>query len=346
MALGLPEFNNSDGANYDELVSRLLAEMLDIDHEYVENNPETIPMLLASGFREDLRLKDDQERAGTVKLVHSYGPVVGAKYVETTNDYILNSRGARSVEFFKNPDLLIAGCSQTFGIGVSEEATWGSILAKKLDLNYVNIAHQGASVSSIVSNIFAYIREYGKPKNIVMLLPDLYRFTTVSVKGIATRDGHEIRNFVVEDINIDGSQPNSEKPKYSKREHIWEDIIPKELPMHVSMNQLHILVQYCKDASINLTWGTWVRSLDDFFVNLQNSSHNVGGLYDDFVPLHVNASDIFGIYATKFCHLDVKEAYPQSFDQGLDRLPGRMGHIGVHRHTHVAEEFYLRMLDR
>lgn len=341
-----PEFNPSGEVNYDEIVAHLFADMLDTDYEYIENHPETIPMLLASRFREDLRLKEDQERADTAKLVYSYGPVEGAKYVETVNDYLLNSRGARSVEFFETPDLLIAGCSQTFGIGVPQEATWGSVLAGRLDTNYVNIAHQGASFASIISNIFAYIREYGKPKNIVVLFPDLYRFTTVSVKGIATQHGQEVRNFVLEDINIDGSQENSSKPKYSKREHRWEDIIPKELPLYLSMSQLQMLLQYCKDLGIRLAWGTWVQELDDFFVNLQKSSHNVGGIYDSYVPMNIGDPDIFGRYATKLCHLDVKAANPHIFMEGLDRMPGKNGHMGSHMHAHVADEFYLRLTNQ
>lgn len=343
VALGLQESSSSDEKNYDEIVARLLADMLDTDFEYVENNPEVVPMLLASEFRKDLRLKEDQERAGTTKLVYSYGPIVGAKYVETTNDYVLNSHGARSVEFFRNPELLIAGCSQTFGIGIPEEVTWGSLLAKELNLNYVNIAHQGASVSAIVSNIFSYIRNYGRPEKIVVLLPDLYRFTAVSVKGVASQSGQEVRNFVVEDINIDGSQANSTKPKYSKREHIWEEILPKELPLYSSMNQLHMLLQYCRDADIPLVWGTWVQDLDIFFTNLQQSSHNIGGIYDGFVSLHIDAKEIFGLYATKLCHLEVKSQYPEMFDEGLDRMPGKKGHMGIHMHTHIAENFYLRM---
>ena len=69
-------------------------------------------------------------------------------------NYIQNKDFFRSPELSK-VDLLISGCSQTFGVGMKEDLIWPVLLARESDLSYNNLAFPGASAESIVDNIFS-----------------------------------------------------------------------------------------------------------------------------------------------------------------------------------------------
>ena len=91
-------------------------------------------------------------------------------------DYITNSKDFRSPEFKKNTDLLIAGCSFTYGVGIPQEFMWAEIVAKDLNLSHANLSMPGDSVVGQVKKIFAYFKEYGHPKFLCALFPDFGRF--------------------------------------------------------------------------------------------------------------------------------------------------------------------------
>jgi len=52
-----------------------------------------------------------------------------------------------------NPCLWVAGCSYTYGVGVDPHQTYGSVLAKKLNLNFVNLGRGGASINWAVDQL-------------------------------------------------------------------------------------------------------------------------------------------------------------------------------------------------
>lgn len=94
--------------------------------------------------------------------------------------YKLNSAGLRSDEFKKNPGsphILFAGCSVTCGIGVNLQDTWAYKLYSDFNnpSGFFNISLPGGSPIEIISNIFKYIDQYGKPDYIFILLPPIHR---------------------------------------------------------------------------------------------------------------------------------------------------------------------------
>lgn len=104
------------------------------------------------------------------------------EFSEYSIEYVTNSNGFRSDEFIKNskyPHILFAGCSNTFGTGIEYEKLWSRLLYKKILKNvegaYFNLGMPGASLFEIINNIYKYIREYGKPDFIFILIPDLER---------------------------------------------------------------------------------------------------------------------------------------------------------------------------
>lgn len=103
--------------------------------------------------------------------------------VDLVNFYKINSMGFRSDEFTDKHDgqhILFAGCSMTFGDGIPLQYLWAHKLYSKIKAEhgasgYFNIASNGASVGVIIENTYKYIKKYGKPDYVFMLLPDLQR---------------------------------------------------------------------------------------------------------------------------------------------------------------------------
>ena len=260
------------------------------------------------------------------------------RFIYDTPEYLVNSYNCRSIEFYNNPELLVAGCSQTFGIGVPVEGTWASFLAKDLGVGHVNTALPGGSVQTIVNNIFAYIREFGKPKSIAMLLPELTRMTVVDVNGLIYRGyAGEPGSIRYEDANFRDGLDNSERPKYSKVPHQWEDILPSQAAVAQSMFALTMLIQYCRDTGINLVWSSWDKESIALYSALAASEHNKDGFYDGFVPVYY-----VGLSTDEVeCHDSLYETYGELFHFAWDRAKNYTGHLSIHRHRHVAD-FFLR----
>lgn len=95
-----------------------------------------------------------------------------------------NSFGYRCDEFpkqgDKKPRILFSGCSTTYGVGLNINDTWAKKVYDELSLRhdlgpYINIARPGNSVFGIVSDVFKYINEYGKPDVIALAFPSIFR---------------------------------------------------------------------------------------------------------------------------------------------------------------------------
>lgn len=152
---------------------------------------------------------DHESRFGYITSRYNKGIVV-----DKDTEYNYNSFGYRSKEFIQNEDLLIAGCSHSFGLGIPEHETWGSIVAKQNNLSYSNISIIAGSITTIVQNIFAYIRKFGKPKNLMILFPEFNRLHLPNIQKIL-KDEHFFKN----DYNYSIMKNNgllSERPTSSK----------------------------------------------------------------------------------------------------------------------------------
>ena len=89
------------------------------------------------------------------KLIKKYG-----KDETGTIDYKFNSKGFRSYdEYIVKPDMLFAGGSISFGIGVDERHTYKSILSKSFGISYWDISYAGAYNNT---TIYETIKEYEK----------------------------------------------------------------------------------------------------------------------------------------------------------------------------------------
>jgi hypothetical protein len=294
--------------------------------------------------------------------------------VDAVQSYVLNADGYRSPEFINNVDLLFAGCSFTYGMGVPEETIWGSVIANRLGLSYNNLSLNGASIPWIVKQLFSYFKEYGNPKTLICLFPQLERtFFPSDPELLKSKDSHIELSTIDSDnsrsiFNVDLSnlRQASFRPNYSKKPHNLEDVISTDFLVYLSIQNIRMLEQYCKSSGIEFLWGTWSNS----FCNLMEDE---GGLldnyeFDNYVKLDYKMwknrkrTDDPDIYweteearinckskhsnnlceCRSTCHLDLLDIYGDNFERATDILK-KHPHYGVHRHVHFAESFMKAM---
>lgn len=289
------------------------------------------------------------------KLVHDFDKLNRPIYFDEKNTYKLNSLGYRSGEFDGSADILYAGCSNTFGMGVPEEAIWGSVVAKSLGSSYANISKQGASTQWIVKNVFSYISTHGNPKAIYCLFPDIYRLLLATDKRVMSSGGggpldpKSNANSVI-DAQIYGGGVYELVPEYSRLPHDAQDVVPINFSIFLYVQSVLSLALYCKSNNIQFIWSTWNATTSDMFVDLKN---RYPAEYDGFVELDSKQwntsrgpNQLWDIFESKDCHSDLEALYGLNFHRGMDDVHGvEHAHTGIHRHAHWAETF-LREIDR
>lgn len=276
--------------------------------------------------------------------------------------YELNSDGFRGPEFGK-VDILTAGCSQTFGVGISDEAdTWPALLANLSKMSYVNLGRPRASNQSIVQLIFSYIKRHGKPKIICVNFPSLYRFTLPIRDDITTYSTKDSRKDMsklsakygspyveVLDMSMTPTGTTADDvvnwPQYGKRPYDITKVIPYEAAIYLSMMSINYLIEYCNASNIKLFFSTWYQDTDKFFsIKLERKTDprfstlcdlDMSGYTKIIGDLETFKRDPQWIVE---CHDN--DMNKPDWDVGLDRA----GHMGVHMHLHFAEAFYKRIL--
>lgn len=290
----------------------------------------------------------------------------GINYLDQINFYRRNSYGYRSPEFSSETDLVFAGCSFTFGLGVPEEAIWGSQVAAQFDMSYANISLPGRSVQWVVRSLFAYFKKYGNPKVVACLFPDFQRMTMtlnpdllISTLDSDSKKGDHINQL--RDIHLYRSSNAGNRPKYSERPHFVEDVIPVDLPVFISIQHILMLEQYCESNGIVFAWGVWDPGLYEFLAEVKDlygySSYvdtkilnwidkNLDGYREMFHETMEDRSKCNGPVCTcpETCHLDLRDKYGDNFYRGADNLYGdQTSHFGVHKHTHIADAFIAKL---
>lgn len=272
--------------------------------------------------------------------------VSNPKTLEYISKVFSQTRGALSLPRFNyssgingNVDLIVAGCSFTHADGVEHEDSWGAVLSRMLNTDYVNISGRGLSMVDIVSSIFDHIRRYGNPKTIAVLATQLTRGVE-AVDWVNTRTNTLLTGMPevpdVYTISTGGRLNDRDiSTKYARKPYVVEEIVAADSMVHRSLLAINHLIIYCKVANINLVWGTWdessqnlyryvqsIRGLDHIdigeYVELPSYRTTVGG------PIHVD-----GEVCKNPDHFSMQ-------DNGSD-----LGaHAGPHYHVHWADLFY------
>lgn len=271
------------------------------------------------------------------------------------HEYAHNSHGCRDVDFTTPADIVAGGCSQTYGQGVDVSARWSSIVGEKLGVSVATVAIPGWSTQSIINSIMNYIIAVGKPKAVLLYLPDFFRLDYVMNKDIMSVDLGNTNGDELESIRLicSATEHPRHTPKISKKPHRDEDVLPPETAAFMGGQVLRFFLEYCKAANIEVLWSTWDKTLHQLITyseKLHKSRedydlHRLKTLplqpeadYSGYVPMEYFQGDERAVAQMK-CHSEIRDLDPEAFVIATDSD----GHIGTHLHAHVAEAFVGRL---
>lgn len=277
------------------------------------------------------------------------------KYDAHDVEYKHNQHGYRSPEFAEGIDAIFAGCSNTYGVGLIEEARWSNLIADEMNLSFVNLAIPGASAALIVSEVLHYIKVYGKPKYVFCMFPDLARLTTYVRRDLnAPYDGWGDYGLTQTHMMFHGDL--SQRPKYIKKPFAYEDVMSVETSYFYSLKAIQMLEQLCDAMDIKLYWGAFWDLDSDMLSKLSDNEY---GYYNSFIGVEpgrwerrhegsgkdqyiqrIESPNQDSQEIDTNCHEDHRGIFPEHFDMASDIEYGIEGaHYGYHRNLHIAEKF-------
>jgi hypothetical protein len=252
-------------------------------------------------------------------------------------DYKLNKHGYRSEEFDKNNEVLVLGCSQTYGSGMPEELTWPDMFCKSIDKKYSRLAMPGDSINGQVYKAFKYFEEIGNPKVVVGVFP-LYRleYSAVPGKFVSTASWGQAD---VHKVSIGTAFFYQEYlTKISKYPHDPEYVMPKEFAIFYNFMFIKMLEQYCESHNIKFIWSIYE---DSNVMDVMQSTIYITKNY-------LKTSDIED--SSKYKHDEHRSCGSDFIGHKLFNWAAdfdkkkKMGHWGIHTHQHMAERFIERYM--
>jgi hypothetical protein len=254
------------------------------------------------------------------------------KNLDKNTEYSFNNFGFRDNNWFGESEILAVGCSNTCGIGVPIDGSWTKILEKKINKDVRNLSRPGASIQELIYQTFAYFKTFGNPKTIICLFPDPFRMLAPTKKNmVGVKDIGNDQGVVSLHLNSFTNSKVSERKKLLKMPYIYDDIMPMEFPLFLSMKSIHMLEQYCYSNNIKLVWSSWHADLLNV-LNRLNDNNFSNFLYNEEFLTTNNYTD---------CHKEYKQMFSEYFDSGMDiEIGTEYAHPGVHWHSHVADAFY------
>ena len=286
--------------------------------------------------------KSIQKRTRTINTT-SYWP---ESDVRMKVKYKTNSHGYRSDEFDLNQEILVLGCSQTFGQGMPQEFTWAKIFADSIGKSYANLAQPGDSAQAQVYKAFKYFEEFGHPQIIVASFPSTRLEMPYIPKKIVSKLTLSQNEFK-DQLQIQQIFLYNQVEKFSKSPHSPEEVLPIEVGFFYSFTFVQILQQYCKINNIKLIWNMWD---DEFFYDYVKT--NVPEALKDYLYInfrefmfdsqdgveYIKHESVENGYIIPECHQELRDHL--LFYRAADWKPEHgIGHWGIHLNQHVAEHF-------
>lgn len=295
---------------------------------------------------------------------------VQAKY-DTYNQYSLNSYNCRGPEFSSDVDFIIAGCSQTFGIGVPDDGVWPKFVADRLNASYVNLSMLGPGMEWITDSIYRYVNTFGKPKRGIMVLaPDYYRVDVLVDNKLSSCSRHGVSDYLpqyYDESNIDFRLvtchlDNSYPTSYIRKPFPVDNTVLEEESIRRNIKAIKDLEIFCEQAGIPLIWSTWHEGLEQLANTLPDKykfknylSTNEHSWMSNSIGIAPSEKDEEGIAdwimendTPVYCHSELENYYGLAFHKGTDRFKFEkrdQSHMGVHKHIHIAEDFAAKAVE-
>jgi hypothetical protein len=231
--------------------------------------------------------------------------------VDSSIKYKFNNFSYRCDNFTDNIGLdnfYFSGCSNTLGVGLPYESTWAYQLNKTLGgKDYINLGINGGSASQIVYDAYRFIENFGKPKAIFLLFPNLERYPFFTQQ----QHGAELVNTHWNN----GSE--------AALNDVLKTTNPYDSSVFAFYNLVYSFELYCKALDIPLFWTCWDQALRRIITE-----------YDLLINNYVNLED--------YEHIILDENIPEGFSEKYRDEARDHVHFGTKFHYWV----YSSMLDK
>lgn len=176
--------------------------------------------------------------------------------------YKINKHGFRS-QHFKKIDttkltILTGGCSQSFGEGLPEELRWQSFLLKNLNnlnVDLFDISAGGASCRLIIRNTISFIRNYGIPDYLFLVLPDISRNFMFDENEYKFQNVWTNKKFIT-----NHNKKTKLFKKYTINFNEYDELM-------ITIENILALEELCNNIKTKLVWTTWSPELIKIFSN-------------------------------------------------------------------------------
>jgi hypothetical protein len=298
-------------------------------------------------------------------------------------EYRKNNYGYRSEEFSADADVLIAGCSHTYGTGIDQHVRWGDVLAKKLNLIPQTISDPGTSIPWLVEKIMSHISTFGPPRRVICLFPDPFRFPLIIDSKTLRSELVTMSSYCgferIEDswrgqttVHSGQQEFHTKDIKFLKRPFDSNVVISRDMALYQSIRSIRFLERYCNDLDIPLIWGSWDNSFSEIINTISTTEYKFNNFVDissrGCLTYRKNIDQrkdvLFECKDSNFwncmsnhqniecdcylkCHEDYRELVgSDQFYMASDILNGiDHAHYGAHVHMHFAEAFLSSLLE-
>jgi hypothetical protein len=348
--------------NYEKYIKLATKNILDL----YKNDPENF--YLFKNFTEDNQLGVNVPNYHNPYAKRSEKNTSHIQVVDVDNDYYINELGLRG-EINFDSDILAAGHSVTFGMGVPENGIWTKILSKKINKDIVNLGNPGVSVKKTCDLIIKYASKYKIPKTVFVLFPTFFRSmliedvdfysTTKNMypmqqRKIWKQEGFDPKIFYDTNKNFISFKytisPRYFKSKYKNIEYLENVLSPHQLILD-AVDSISNLEYFCSSHNIDLHWSTLCPATHTLMENLlQIPNFKLKKYFTFFDPNLNNNLNEDGSFSNKSCTLkhNTELINHPSWELGSDKcidindnlLESWISSPGIHFHYHIADLFY------
>lgn len=304
-------------------------------------------------------------------------PGIGFPPFDPGRAYRQNNYGFRSEDFSEHPDILVAGCSHTFGSGLEEHLRWGDVLAKKLNLTPQTIAEAGTATPWLVEKIMSHISLFGAPKKLVCLFPDPFRVPMIADSRVLGSESFSMSTYVGYEqgdtfrrgpviVHTGTEEEEYKNTKFLKRPFNVRTVASRDFALYQTIRSIRFLEKYCNDVGIPLVWASW----DNGFSFMINQLSDTDYKFDNFIDISTLGCMTYRKYLDEpkdvlfespgpelsncesnhqniecdcylKCHEDYRELVgSEQFNMASDTTHGvDHAHFGAHVHIHLADAF-------
>lgn len=242
-------------------------------------------------------------------------------YPDSLISYKINNCGYRSDDLnkkYSSQNFLFSGCSYTFGTGIPYESIWAHQLNRMLGgEKFINLGMNSGSYHTIVYDVYNYIRNFGKPKGVFLLFPNMQRHINFNYD--------ENDDVAISIIAFRKKLPLQQKKVTSTARERAEkilDVIKEDVNIFDFYNTVIGLEEYLYSLGIPLVWSTWDKQLNE-------KSKDIA-IFNNYVNL-----DNFEVFSKVESLKKPKEFDNQYWNIGRD-----FSHPGTSKHVYYATLMY------